>query len=77
MATDTELTSMHLAYEAADCSGQAAQRLYTQYYPMRQTLCHTFFTLLQQRLSDSGVFGEETQQHEQTVGMAANEEVML
>lgn len=65
--TNTELAEMHLAYGAADCNGRAAQRLYAQRYPNRQTPSHIIFARLHRRLSNSGSFMVETQEHARRV----------
>ncbi|GFV03491.1 DUF4817 domain-containing protein [Trichonephila clavipes] len=56
MDTNAELTDMHLAYGAANCSGPAAQRLYAERYPMRRIPSHNFFARLHQRLAETGSF---------------------
>ena len=47
---------MSLVYEAADCSGPAAQSFYVELYLTRYILCHNFFANLHQRLVEKGLF---------------------
>lgn len=75
--TNAELADMHLAYGAADCNGRAAQRLYAQRYPRRQTPGHAYFARLHQRLSDKGSFIGDTQEPSRTVRTTNNEEAVL
>ena len=52
--TNAELTDVHLAYRAADCSRTAVQRLYVQRYPTRHIHSHNLFA--SQRLAEIGSF---------------------
>ncbi|GFW54306.1 DUF4817 domain-containing protein [Trichonephila clavipes] len=59
--TNTELADIHLPYEVTDCNGRAAQRLYAQRNPRRQTPNCVFRARLLHRLSDSESFIVDTQ----------------
>ena len=54
--TKEEITDIHLAYEAENCSGESAQCLYAEQYPKRGIPSHNFFANLYQRLAETSPF---------------------
>ena len=49
---NAELADMHWAFEAADCSGPAKQKMYVKRYPTRRIFSHNFFGRLYLRLAE-------------------------
>ncbi|GBN01663.1 hypothetical protein AVEN_161733-1 [Araneus ventricosus] len=75
--TNAQLAVTLLAYEAADCSGPAAQRLYAERYPMRRTPGHNFFARLHRRLAETGSFPRSAMNRERSARTPDIEENVL
>lgn len=54
--TNAEYTDMLKIYGEAQSNGRAAQRLYAERYPYRETPSHTIFYRVEQRLRERGTF---------------------
>ncbi|GFX65102.1 DUF4817 domain-containing protein [Trichonephila clavipes] len=75
--TNVEKADMILAYGATDCNGRAAQMLYAERHPVRQTPAHTMFARLHQQLCETGSFQKAARNRDRTARTELNEEIVL
>ncbi|GFX53375.1 DUF4817 domain-containing protein [Trichonephila clavipes] len=74
---NVEFAAMHLAYEAVDYNGRAAQWLYALSYSTRKTPSHAIFSCYHHRLSKCLFFIRDLQKRQRRIRTPSDEETVL